>query len=92
MGCEKVRVYQSLGGPSEAGQSGRTRRNTISFKACDPEVLRVQHPPIWAERRIAKTAAFASVQSSRCNVSSCPARAARSKLGRGAPLAGRSSL
>lgn len=38
-------------------------RNTISFKACDSDALRVQYSPIWAEREIAKTAALASAQS-----------------------------
>lgn len=45
-----------LRGLSVARGIRRTPRNMISFKTCDYEVLRVQHPPIGAERRSAETA------------------------------------
>lgn len=52
----KGSCVSKLRGLSVAGGIRRTPRNMISFKKCDYEALRVQHPPIGAERRTAETA------------------------------------
>lgn len=68
-----------LRGLSVTGETRRTRRNMISFKTCDSEVLMAQHPQIWTKRQTAEITALARALSSECNVSSSPTGAARSE-------------